>query len=156
MASPKQSSRLNPRGGDRRGQRPTVQRPGASLWYGLAFLLVLGFAQLYFMTPPGRSIPYSEFKTLVKDSQVADVTITDQVIRGTLKQPAPGDPKQSKQFTTTRVEDPKLVEELESKGVKYTGEVANRWLADLLGWIVPAVFFIAIWGFFFRRMGGAG
>ena len=156
MASPKQPPRLNPRGGDRRGSRPTVQRPGSSLWYGLAFLLVLGFAQLYFMTPPGRAIPYSEFKALVKDGQVADVTITEQVIRGTLKQPAPtGDPKQAKQFTTTRVEDPKLIEELEGKSVKYTGELANRWLADLLSWIIPAIFFIAIWGFFFRRMGGA-
>jgi cell division protease FtsH len=156
MASPKPNPRLNPRGGDRRGPRPTVQRPGSSLWYGLAFLLVLGFAQLYFMTPPGRSIPYSDFKALVKDGQVADVTITEQVIRGTLKQPAPaGDPKQSKQFTTTRVEDPKLIEELEGKGVKYTGELANRWLADLLSWIIPAIFFIAIWRFFFRRMGGA-
>jgi cell division protease FtsH len=155
MASPKQPSR-NPRGGDRRGPRPTVQRPGSSLWYGLAFLLVLGVAQLYFMTPPGRSIPYSEFKALVKDGQVVEVTITEQVIRGTLKQPAPaGDPKATTQFTTTRVEDPKLIEELESKGVKYTGEVANRWLADLLSWIIPAIFFIAIWGFFFRRMGGA-
>src|SRR5437762_7691488 len=155
MASTKQPPRLNPRGGDRR-QRPTVQRPGSSLWYGLAFLLVLGFAQLYFMTPQGRSIPYSEFKGLVKDGQVVDVTITEQVIRGTLKQPAPaGDPKASTQFTTTRVEDPKLIEELEGKGVKYTGELANRWLADLLSWIIPAIFFIAIWAFFFRRMGGA-
>jgi cell division protease FtsH len=156
MASPKPNPRLNPRSGDRRGARPTVQRPGSSLWYGLAFLLVLGFAQLYFMTPQGRSIPYSEFKGLVKDGQVVDVTITEQVIRGTLKQAAPaGDPKASAQFTTTRVEDPKLIEELEGKGVKYTGEVANRWLADLLSWIIPAIFFIAIWGFFFRRMGGA-
>src|ERR1700704_5808566 len=153
MAAPKPTPRFNPRSGERRGGAP---RPSSSLWYGLAFLLVLGVAQLYFMTPPGRSIPYSEFKVLVKDGQVADVTITDQAIRGTLKETPAGDAKQSKQFTTTRVEDPKLVEELESKGVKYTGEVANRWLADLLGWIVPAVFFIAIWGFFFRRMGGAG
>src|SRR6266404_2628167 len=108
------------------------------------------------MTPQGRSIPYSEFKGLVKDGQVVDVTITEQVIRGTLKQAAPaGDPKASAQFTTTRVEDPKLIEELEGKGVKYTGEVANRWLADLLSWIIPAIFFIAIWGFFFRRMGSA-
>ena len=151
MAAPKPPSRFNPL----RGQRPTVQRPGSSLWYGLAFLLVLSFAQLYFIAPAGQSIPYSEFKTLVRDSQVADVTITEQVIRGTLKQPAAGDPKQSKQFTTTRVDDPKLIEELEGGGVKYTGEVANRWLAELLGWIVPAVFFIGIWTFFFRRMGGA-
>ncbi|HEY3045455.1 MAG TPA: ATP-dependent zinc metalloprotease FtsH [Vicinamibacterales bacterium] len=155
MASPKPGPRLNPRGGDRRAQRPTVQRPGSSLWYGLAFLMVLGLAQLYFLKPPGRLIPYSELKTLLKQDQIAEVTITDQVIRGTLKQPVPGDPKQSKEFTTTRVDDPKLTEELEARGVKYTGELANRWLADLLSWIIPAIFFIAIWGFFFRRMGGA-
>src|SRR3972149_10267902 len=118
MASPKPPPRLNPRSGNSPGQRPTVQRPGSSLWYGLAFLLVLGFAQLYFMTPPGRSIPYSEFKALVKDGQVADVTITEQIVRGTLKQPAGGDPKESKPFTSTRVDDPTLIEDLERKGVR--------------------------------------
>src|SRR3982751_5852750 len=109
MPSSRQTPRFNPRGGDRRGPRPTVQRPGSSLWYGLAFLLVLGVAQLYFIKPPA-GIPYSEFKTLVKNGQVAEVTITDQAIRGTLKQPAAGDEKEAKQFTTTRVDDPKLVE----------------------------------------------
>src|SRR5687768_14177599 len=128
MASPKPTPRFNPRGGDR-GSRPAGQRPNASLWYGLAFLMVLGFAQLYFMTPPGRSVPYSEFKTLLKDNQVVDVVISDQVIRGTLKQAAGADSQQSAQFTTTRVEDPKLTEELEARGVKYTGEVTNRWFA---------------------------
>ncbi len=47
---------------------------------------------MYFLTPGGRSIPYSEFKSLVKNGQVAEVTIGDQTIRGTLKQPA-GDDK---------------------------------------------------------------
>src|SRR5438128_5736679 len=155
MPSQKPTPRFNPRGGDRRGQRPIGSRPGASLWYGLAFLLLLGLVQMYYLTPSGRAIPYSDFKALLKDGQVAEVTIGDQVIRGALKQPLSNDPKQNRQFTTTRVEDPKLTEELEAKGVKYTGEVVNRWLPDLLSWIVPLVFFIGIWGFFFRRMSGA-
>ncbi|PWT80154.1 MAG: cell division protein FtsH [Blastocatellia bacterium] len=155
MATPKSSPRFNPRSGDRRGQRQIGQRPSSSLWYGLAFLILLGLTQLYYLQPSGRPIPYSEFKALVKNGQVDEITISDQVIRGTLKQPPGGDTKQSKQFTTTRVEDPKLTEELEAKNVKYTGEVASRWLPDLLGWIVPLIFFIGIWGFFFRRMGGA-
>ena len=155
MASPKPSSRFNSRGRDRPGQRPTVPRPAASLWYGLAFLLLLFLAQMYYITPNGRSIPYSEFKTLLKNGEVAEVTIADQAVRGTLKQAVGNDQKQSKQFTTTRVEDPKLTEELDAQGVKYTGETANRWLPDLLGWIIPLVFFIGIWGFFFRRMSGA-
>jgi cell division protease FtsH len=31
----------------------------------------------------------------------------------------------------------------------------NRWLPDLLGWVLPVLFIVALWGFFFRRMGGA-
>ena len=31
----------------------------------------------------------------------------------------------------------------------------NRWLPELLGWIVPLLFLVGIWGFFFRRMSGA-
>jgi cell division protease FtsH len=125
------------------------------LWYGLALLLVLGIAQAYFMTPPGRSIPYSEFKSLVKNGDVAELSIGEQAIRGTLKRDAGGDAKLGKQFMVTRVEDPKLTEELDAKGVKYTGEAMNRWLPELLGWVIPLLFLVGIWGFFFRRMSGA-
>ena len=152
MPNQRPTPRFNPRGADRRGQRPLTPRSSSSLWYGLAFLMVLGLAQMYYLTPGGKTIPYSEFKQLVKNGQVAEVTIGDQVIRGTLKT---GDDKGNKQITVTRVEDPKLTEELEKAGVKYTGEVVNRWLPDLLGWVIPLLFFIGIWGFFFRRMGGA-
>src|SRR5262249_32974059 len=149
------SPRLNPRGGDRRGQRPLGTRPGSSLWYGLALLLLLGLVQMYYMAPGGRAIPYSEFKALAKNGQLEEVTIGDQVIRRPAKKPFADDPNQTKQFTTTRVDDPKLTEELEAHGVKYTGELANRWLGEILGWIIPLVFFVGLWGLFFRRMSGA-
>jgi cell division protease FtsH len=111
---------------------------------------------MYYLAPAGRTIPYSEFKSLVKNDQVAEVSIGDPVIRGALKSEVPtGNGKTSKQFTVTRVEDPKLVEELEAHGVKYTGEIVNRWLPDLLGWVIPLLFLVGIWGFFFRRMSGA-
>ena len=147
--------KLNPRGGDRRTPWKIGQGPTPSLWYGLALLMLLGLAQMYYLAPGGRSIPYSEFKTLVKNGGVTDVVIGDQTIRGTLTQASGEDAKGSKQFTTTKVEDPKLAEELDAQHIKYTGEVANRWLPDLLGWLLPLIFFIGIWGFFFRRMGSA-
>jgi cell division protease FtsH len=146
--APTKTPRFNPRGGDRRGARQLPPRSPSSLWYGLAFLLLLGLAQVWYLTPAGKPIAYSEFKALLKDGGVTEVTIGDQQIRGTLKQ-------ESKPFTTTRVDDPKLTEELEAKGVKYNGELTNRWLPELLGWIIPLLFFVGIWGFFFRRMGGA-
>jgi cell division protease FtsH len=155
MAKPKGTPRFNPRAGDRRGKTPAGQRPSSSVWYGLAFVLVLVLAQTYYLMPAGQPIPYSEFKTLLKTDQIAELTIGDQMIRGALKQSPGGDPKKSKEFATTRVEDPKLTEELEARGVKYTGEIASRWLPELLGWILPLVFFIALYAIFFRRMGGA-
>jgi len=154
VATPKPTPRLKSRPGDRRS--PLAGRSGSSLWYGLVFLLLLVLVQAYYMTPTGKSVPYSEFKDLVKKGAVEEVTVGDQLIHGTLKEAAPADAKDSNKFTTTRVDDPKLTEELEGHGVKYSGEVANRWLPELLvGWIVPLVFFVAIWGFFLRRMGGA-
>src|SRR5438045_6857450 len=155
MANRKGAPRFNPRAGDRRGPRQLGGRPSSSLWYGLAFLLLLGMTQMYFLAPSGRAIPYSDFKSLLRNGQVAEVSISYQSIRGTLKEGAAGTDAKNRQFTTTRVEDPKLTEELEARGVKYTGETANHWLPDLLGWIIPLLFFIGIWGFFFRRMGGA-
>jgi len=147
-------SKTNPRGNTRGGTpRPFPPRAGASLWYGLALLIVLGLVQMYYMAPAGRQIAYSEFKTMVQNGQVSEAVIGDQIIRGTLKQGAGTDDK-SRQFATNRVDDPKLAEELQAKGVKFSGEAVNRWLPDVLGWVLPLIFIVVLWGFFFRRMGG--
>jgi cell division protease FtsH len=155
MAANQPTPRFNPRGGERRGQRQIGGRSPASLWYGLAFVLLFALAQMYWLMPSGRPIPYSDFKTLLKNGSVQEITVGVQVIRGTLKAPLPGDATGSTQFTTTRVEDPQLVQELETQQVKYTGEVPNTWLPELLGWVLPIIFLIALWSFFFRRMSGA-
>ena len=67
MPSQRPTPRFNPRGGDRRGQRQLTPRSSSSLWYGLAFLMILGIAQMYYLTPSGKTPAYSEFKQLVKD-----------------------------------------------------------------------------------------
>jgi cell division protease FtsH len=64
-------------------------------------------------------------------------------------------PKGTHPFTAVRIEDPKLIEDLEKAGVKSTGEAANKWIAEVVGWIIPLVFLVALWSFFFRRMGSA-
>ena len=155
MPSNNPTPRFNPRGGDRRGPRQIGGRPGMSLWYGLALLLILGLAQMYWFVPAGKSIPYSEFKDYVKNGAVSEVFVGDTSIRGTLKNPVQNGNRQTKEFTTNRVEDSKLTEELEARSVKYSGDTNTRWLPELLGWLVPLLFFVGIWGFFFRRMGGA-
>ena len=147
MPTQAQKPRPQPRGAGPLGTRPN------SVYWALGFVLLLGLVQLFFLTPAGRALPYSEFKTLLKGGVVVDVTVGEQLIHGTLKE-STGDGTPSR-FTTTRVDDPKLVEELEANHVKYAGEAASRWLPEILGWIIPLVFFVALWGFLFRRMGNA-
>ena len=143
----------NPPGKNRRtNERRTGPRtaPGGAVWYVLGFLMLLALAQAFFaQLQTGDTISYSEFKTMVREDKVKDVTLAEERLRGTLK--APG----AKPFTAVRVEDAKLPEDLEAHGVKYTGEVANRWVTELIGWIIPLLFIIGLWAFFLRRMGGA-
>jgi len=150
-------SLLPPRGERKPGERRslTPQRPAFSIWYVLGVLLLLAVAQAWFLGTGGHSIPYSEFKALVRANQVTEVTVGDQSIGGKLKAPRGEGRQRSDAFITTRIEDPKLVEDLEAHQVKYTGEVVSRWLPEILGWIIPLLLLVALWSFFFRRMGGA-
>ena len=142
------SSPLQPGSKDKRqtGPRPTA------LWWVLGALLVLAIGQAFFLTPGGKQIPYSEFKSLVRSGQVAEVAVGDTHIRGVLKK---NDDEGTGNFSTTRIDDPKLVEDLEQSGVKYSGELVSRWLPEILGWVVPILLLIGLWTFFFRRIGGA-
>ena len=142
------SPSLPPGGKERRQQ--SAPKPTA-LWWVLGVLTLLAIGQAYFLAPQGRQISYSEFKTMVRGGQVAEVAVGDTVIHGTLKKAEDG----STAFTTTRIEDPKLVEELDAASVKYSGEVVSRWLPEVLGWVVPFILLFAVWSFFFRRIGGA-
>jgi cell division protease FtsH len=147
---------LSPRdrkAGERRPLGP--QRPTFSIWYVLGALFLLAVVQAWFLTPSGRTIAYSDFKSLVRGGQVLEVKVGDETITGKLRE-AQGEGRQrTDQFVTTRIEDPKLVEDLEAAKVKFTGETVSRWLPEVLGWIIPLVLLIAVWSFFFRRIGGA-
>ena len=122
------------------------------MWYVVGLLLLLALGQAFFYAvQSGDTLSYSDFRKAIRDGQVAELTLGDDRIHGALKNPS-GKPRS---FTTVRVDDPKLVEDLEAHGVKYTGEVTSRWIGEILGWVIPLVFLVALWSFFFRRMGGA-
>ena len=125
--------------------------PGRGAWYVLAVVLALGLIQSFVAQPAGKPLTYSEFKQAIRAGQVAEVAVSEQSITGTFTQAREG----GSRFSTTRLDDPKLLEELDAASVKYTGEVLNRWLMEVLGWVVPLVALVAIWSFFLRKMGNA-
>ena len=143
----------NPRGGRRKSDRRLTPRPGQTLWVVFGFLLMLALGQaLFFTMQSGETISYSDFKAAVRAGKVQEVTVALDRVRGQLK--AEGD-KKARPFTAVRIEDPKLIEELEKYGVPHRGEIASRWMTEVLGWVIPVLFIVALWSFFFRRMGGA-
>ncbi len=143
----------NARGGRRRPERPRPATAMSAVWYVLAFLLLLALGQAFFFTlQSGRTIQYSEFKNFVRGGRVQEVIVAEDRVRGTLKTP---DANGQKNFVAIRIEDPQLLQDLDKSGVRYTGEVSSKWLPELLGWIIPLLFLVGIWSFFFRRIGGA-
>ena len=145
----------NPRGGRRKSDRRIPSRPGAgqTVWLALGFLVMLALGQvLFYSMQTGETIAYSDFKGYVRSGKVQEVTVAEDRIRGILK--AEGDAK-ARPFVAVRIEDPKLVEDLDKHGVAHRGEVSNRWLGEVLGWVIPVLFIVMLWSFFFRRMGGA-
>ncbi|HEU4936300.1 MAG TPA: ATP-dependent zinc metalloprotease FtsH [Vicinamibacterales bacterium] len=138
------------RAGDRK--LPPRTGPGSAMWYVLAVFLLLALGQaFYFSMAGGETISYSDFKQRVREGSVQEVIVSEERVRGVMK----GGPKGTHPFVTIRIADPKLLEDLEKAGIKFTGEAPNKWLAEIVGWIIPIIFLIALWSFFFRRMGGA-
>ena len=142
-----------------------------SLIYFLIALLSIFFLQRYFLTREVVTISYSEFKVLIEEKLVDDLQISKDTIEGKLLDGAHDrilslrkekDKQESehlkkiKFFSVVRMEDPDLVKELGEKGIRYAAEREVTWVKTLLSWIIPLVIFIAIWGFFFKRMGAAG
>src|SRR3954453_13446559 len=150
MPEPKPSSK-NRRTGERRTGPRTA--PGSAVWYVLGFLLLLALAQaFFFQIQSGETLSYSDFKAAVRADKVQEVTLSDDRVRGLMK---PVEGAKPKPFSAIRVADAKLPEDLEAHGVKYSGEVASRWLSDVIGWIIPLLLIVGSWTVFLRRMGGA-
>src|SRR6266436_6231189 len=114
---------------------------------------MLFIQSLYLQSTKLTPIPYSRFETLLDANKVSEVAIIQNRIQGTLKE---AEPEGLKDFVTTRVQPPELAESLTKHGVTYSGVVESHWIADVLSWILPAIFFVGIWMFAIRRMGQGG
>src|SRR5437762_13421584 len=92
-----------------------------SFWYilvAIGFLLVI---QNVLFARPFEQLPYSDFKTALRQDRIEDVQISAHTIRGTLR-PNAGEKAPPTRFMTLQVDDSDLVPELEAHNVKYDGE----------------------------------
>src|SRR6188474_2134006 len=135
------------------GRRPSAPaRTVSPMWLAGGVLVLMLVASVFSTILRQReTIQYSQFKQLLAENRVDDLLITTDTIRGKYQKPD----KTLETFATVRVEDPKLVELLEAKGVRYEAAVDNRWIAEVLSWVLPILLLLGLWMFFFRRIGGA-
>jgi cell division protease FtsH len=137
------------------------------LWYWLfaivLFMLVQSVSDLMTSSP----LAYSEFRQLVHAGKVNEVTLSETGVSGTLKSGGldavlPRERVAALKcndaglcpFSTTRVNDPDLVKELDAAHVRYAGEPHSEWLT-LLSWMLPLVLLFWMYGSLVKRGGMA-
>ncbi len=138
------------------GLAPTGKRFNFSVWYIIAALLAIFAAQTFMTGPRAIPVPYSRFKQMVADTSVRHLAVTTERITGEARVDSAGRATW-KPFETLRVQDEKLVEELQSRGIEFEGRRdSSVWQNVLFTWILPLVLIFIIWTFLLRRMGGGG
>jgi len=138
------------------------------LWYFVSMLVLLWFWQDASRSLALRTIPYSEFKTHLARGEVAQCTVEEDAIEGRIvpkhgKATPSGNKKETGDsatapylFRSLRVEDPKLVEQLQSAGVKYSGSHPGIFAQIPWLWLLPLGVMVMLWWMFARRASAAG
>jgi cell division protease FtsH len=149
------------------------------IWYFLVTLLVLWVWQELGNQVEYRTIPYSEFRNYLAQHAVVEAVVKQNEIDGRIvpkpdqeaknkpaenakaspspgaTQPATGETKPFF-FRTERVEDPDLVNELQTAGVQYGAARPGVISQFFLAWVLPIAVMVILWNLLARRMGGAG
>ncbi len=121
-----------------------------NIWYVLLAVMGIVFLRDYWVQVNTiEPIPYSQFETYLDQGVIENVVIGSTSISGTFSSPVNG----KTGFVTTPV-TPDLAKRLNQTGVTYSGAVENTLFTALLSWILPTLFFVAIWLFLIRGMGG--
>ncbi|MGD8317648.1 MAG: ATP-dependent zinc metalloprotease FtsH, partial [Myxococcales bacterium] len=140
-------------GEDDRKPKATRGKPRLGLMYLLAAIIAGSLLLQVWETRSGpvATIPYSEFQSLLDQGKVKEVVVTDDTLRGELKEPVDGKTR----FETNRVEQD-LVKDLQGHGVKYSKEQQSALFQALASWLLPLVLLFGFWIFLSRRMAAMG
>lgn len=122
------------------------------LWM-LGFMLIAGVYNSLRVSQAERDIPYSEFKSRLKNKEISKVEISPDLIKGEMTVEG-----KKVNFKTIPLTDSNLVKDMEDAGVQnFSGTPDRSWVTSILlnvGWIL--IFILVWWFIFFRQaqMGG--
>lgn len=142
-------------------------KPKFSIWWYLLILVgVIGVQSLFVSTDTGKEVPYHEFRKAVEEGKVKEIAIGTTYLYGMYQPEAvPSRPTNTNRFTlftpkaderarfiVVALDDKDLIPFLEKNKVQYKGILESNWLSELIGWLLPLAFILAIWLFIFRRV----
>lgn len=127
-------------------------------------LLIIAIYVATHLTPgqQSKTVSYSEFLTELRADHLSEVQITEHELIGVLKTDAahaknPAGPATISAVRLPGVDESELLKELEAHPVKFQGRIDQMsWIWNLMGWILPFLFFLLIFRMGIRRMGQAG
>jgi cell division protease FtsH len=121
-----------------------------SVFYILIGVWVVLIVQSYIASMyAAKTIPYSQFMTLLKTGKVTEIAVSLDKIQGKMKDTS----GKIVDFKTVRV-DQELSKTLEQYNVTFKGEIESTFVRDIISWVLPIFLFIGIWYLFMKRMGG--
>jgi cell division protease FtsH len=128
-----------------------VNKTRFNIAYALVAVLAVLFIQDWVRTTQSVAvIPYSEFLKLLDEKKVDEVSVGENQIKGTTKEPIQNG---KTHFVTVKV-DKDIAGALERAGVKFSGQVENTFFTALIGLVAPTLFFFLVWAFVMRRLAG--
>jgi cell division protease FtsH len=113
----------------------------------IAVFGILLLHELWVQQQTVKPVPYSAFEEQLKADNIAEVTIKEKYIFGTLKS---ADENGKSVVVANRV-DPRLAEYLAQYNVPFSQAHESKFFSTLLSWLIPALIFLGIWLFIFRK-----
>ena len=126
--------------------------------WGIVFWVILAVVLLIFMQNSTKKsnieeMPYSQFKQSIKEGKIINAVVTEDLIEGEFTD---NEGKQKK-YKTIPLEDPKLIEDMETHKVqKFSGRAHNGWLGPLIFSWGPIILLILFWLWIMRGMSAGG
>src|SRR5262245_43536121 len=139
----------------------TAQSKGRlfSLLYVLAIFGLFFLFQSVLGGNTAADVSYNEFVSEVRAGHIEEAQVGDLKYVGKFK-PGIKKPNEPQTIATGRlpgVDDRGLVDEMQKQNVRVYGRMQSQsWLALLLPWVLPILFFAMIYGYGMRRMTGRG
>lgn len=133
---------------------PEEKKSRFNFTFYLTLFFIIFLAQEYYKkNATYKTLPYSEFKTLLSSGKIKEVVVSETEARGLLKEP---EADKTTMVVSTIVE-PDLSNELDKYQIKYSKVIESNFLSNIFSWLIPTFVFFAIWIFLSRKfMGQAG